>query len=323
MIRLDRELELLLGGTLVLLVVASAVAAILKRRVKSENKRATIANLVARVNAWWVMVIVFASALVLGPIGTVVLYAVLSFFALREFITLTPTTRADHATLFWSFFLVLPLQYLLVAIGWYGMFAIFVPVYAFLFVPARSALAGDTRHFLERVAKIQWGLMIAVYCLSHAPALLMLPLPKAAGEAANAKLLLFLVIVVQLSDVFQYVWGKLLGRRKIAPAVSPSKTVEGFVGGVLTATAIGAALWWATPFTPRQAAGFAFAICLMGFAGGLVASAIKRDRGVKDFGALLAGHGGILDRVDSLCFAAPLFFHLVRFLFGHGPVLVD
>lgn len=318
---IDSELKLLLGGVLALLVVASTVSAILKRRVTSEGGRATVANLVARVNAWWVMVIVFTAALVIGPIGTVVLYAVLSFFALREFITLTPTARADHATLFWSFFLVLPLQYVLVGVRWYGLFSILIPVYAFLFVPARSALAGDTRGFLERVAKIQWGLMIAVYCLSHAPALLMLPLPESAGSAANAKLLLFLVLVVQMSDVFQYIWGKLLGRHKIAPLVSPSKTVEGFVGGVATATGLGAALWWATPFTPREAAAFAFAICLFGFAGGLVASAIKRDRGVKDFGTLLAGHGGILDRVDSLCYAAPLFFHLVRFYFGQGPAL--
>jgi phosphatidate cytidylyltransferase len=234
-------------------------------------------------------------------------------------VTLTPTRRGDHATLFWCFAVVLPLQYLLVGIRWYGLFAIFVPVYAFLFVPARSALAGDTQGFLERVAKIQWGLMIAVYCLSHAPALLMLPLPGEEGPAANAKLLLFLVLVVQLSDVFQYVWGKLFGKHKIAPNVSPNKTVEGFVGGVATATGLGTALWWATPFTPLEAAGFSLAICLLGFAGGLVASAIKRDRGVKDFGALIAGHGGILDRVDSLCFAAPLFFHLVRFTFGTGP----
>ena len=316
---IDRDLELLLGGVLALLILASLVGAILRRRVVTDAGRATVANLVARVNAWWVMVAVFAAALLIGPTGTVVLYAILSFLALREFVTLTPTGRGDHATLFWSFFVVLPLQYVLVGFRWYGLFAILIPVYAFLFVPTRSAIAGDTERFLERVAKIQWGLMIAVYCLSHAPALLVLPLPGHAG--GGAQLLLFLVLVVQLSDVFQYVWGKLLGRHKIAPGVSPNKTVEGFVGGVATATAIGAGLWWATPFTPLQAAGFAFAICLFGFAGGLVASAIKRDRGVKDFGALIAGHGGILDRVDSLCFAAPLFFHLVRFTFGDGPAL--
>lgn len=316
---IDRDLELLLGGVLALLVLASLIGAILRRRVTSDAGRATVANLVARVNAWWVMVAIFAGALLIGPTGTVVLYAILSFLALREFVTLTPTGRGDHATLFWSFFVVLPLQYLLVGFRWYGLFSILIPVYAFLFVPTRSAVGGDTERFLERVAKIQWGLMIAVYCLSHAPALLMLPVD---GDAAGgAKLLLFLVLVVQLSDVFQYVWGKLAGRHKIAPHVSPNKTVEGFVGGVATATGIGAGLWWATPFTPLQAAGFAFAICLFGFAGGLVASAIKRDRGVKDFGALIAGHGGILDRVDSLCFAAPLFFHLVRFTLGDGPEL--
>jgi phosphatidate cytidylyltransferase len=312
--RLDADLKLLFGAVLALLTVASIVSAILKARVRSDSGRATVANLVARVNAWWVMVAVFAAALFLGPVGTVVLYGLLSFFALREFITLAPTVRADHSTLFWSFFVVLPLQYVLVAVQWYGLFAVLIPVYAFLFVPSRSALAGDTREFLERVAKIQWGLMICVYCLSHAPALLMLELPG--YEGGNAKLLLFLVIVAQISDVLQYVWGKLLGRHKIAPDVSPNKTVEGFVGGVASATAIGAALWWATPFTPTQAALFAFAICLFGFAGGLVMSAIKRDRGVKDFGVLIAGHGGILDRIDSLCFAAPLFFHLVRYFFG-------
>jgi phosphatidate cytidylyltransferase len=315
--RLDGDLKLLFGGVLSLLAVASIVAAVLRRRVTTESGRQTVQNLVARVNAWWLMAAIFATALAVGPIGTVVLYALLSFFALREFITLTPTVRADHATLFWSFFVVLPFQYALVGIRWYGLFAVMIPVYAFLFVPGRSALAGDTRHFLERVAKIQWGLMITVYCLSHAPALLMLDLPGYDGE--NTKLLLFLVVVVQLSDVLQYVWGKLLGRHKIAPDVSPNKTVEGFVGGVLSATAIGAGLWWATPFGPWEAAGFAFLICLFGFAGGLVASAIKRDRGVKDFSSLIAGHGGILDRIDSLCFAAPLFFHLVRYFYGRPP----
>ena len=192
--------------------------------------------------------------------------------------------------------------------------------------PAEAAWKGDhlmrglrdmaTRYdCIDRV--VGKGLMITVYCLSHAPALLMLELPGYEGE--NAKLLLFLVVVVQLSDVLQYVWGKLLGRHKIAPDVSPNKTVEGFVGGVLSATAIGAGLWWATPFGPWEAAGFAFLICLFGFAGGLVASAIKRDRGVKDFSSLIAGHGGILDRIDSLCFAAPLFFHLVRYFYGRPP----
>jgi phosphatidate cytidylyltransferase len=182
----------------------------------------------------------------------------------------------------------------------------------FLFVPLRSALAGDTANFLERTAKIQWGVMVCVYCVSHAPALLMLEIP---GYHGNAKLLFFLVLVVQLSDVLQYVFGKTLGRRKIAPTVSPNKTWEGFLGGVTCSSLIGAGLWWATPFTPLQAGGMALAINLMGFSGGLCMSAIKRDRGVKDFGTMIEGHGGIMDRIDSISFAAPVFFHLTRFYF--------
>jgi phosphatidate cytidylyltransferase len=193
------------------------------------------------------------------------------------------------------------------------MFSIFIPVYAFLFIPLRTALAGDCDHFLERAAKVQWGLMACVYCLSHAAALLNLEIPGYVRQ--NAKLLVFLVAVVQLSDVFQYVWGKTLGRHKIAPLVSPSKTWEGFIGGILSASALGAALWRVTPFKPWQAGLISLALTLAGFAGGLVMSAIKRDRGVKDYGQLIEGHGGVMDRVDSLCFAAPVFFHIVRYYY--------
>jgi len=307
----DREILGLLAGIVALLALSSAAGWMLAWRVASEAGRRVVANLNDRIRAWWVMVGVFAAALATGDIGSVILFGLLSFVALREFITLTPTRRADHRTLFWAFFVFVPVQYVLVAVHWYGLFAIFIPVYAFLFVPLRSVLAGDTEDFLARTAKIQWGLMIAVYCVSHAPALLMLQIPGYAGE--NAKLLLYLIVVVQLSDVLQYVFGKTLGKRPIAPRVSPNKTWEGAVGGISAATLIGALLWWATPFTPWESAGIALLINLAGFAGGLSMSAIKRDRGVKDFGSLIQGHGGVLDRIDSLCFAAPLFFHLVRY----------
>ena len=311
---LDRELQWAFGGILALLVVASAIGFALARTVKSESGRATVANMNARIRAWWLMVGVFALTLATGGVGSVVLFGLLSFLALREFITLTPTRRADHMTLFWTFFIITPLQYVLVAIGWYGLYSILIPVYAFLFVPIRTAIAGDTERFLERTATIQWGLMVCVYCVSHAPALLGLELRGYEGQ--NAKLLLFLVLVVQISDVLQYVWGKLLGRHKIAPSVSPNKTWEGFLGGVACASLIGTALWRLTPYSPLQAAGMALAVTLLGFGGGLTMSAIKRDRGVKDYGEILPGHGGILDRIDSICFAAPVMFHLTRYFFS-------
>lgn len=309
----DQEIVALLAGILGLLVLASAIGWVLGQRVQAEAGQAVVANLNARVRAWWVMTAVFAAALATGGLGSVILFGLTSFIALREFITLTPTRRADHRTLFWAFFVFVPVQYWLVATQWYGLFVIFIPVYAFLFVPVRSILAGDTEDFLARTAKIQWGLMVAVYCVSHAPALLMLDIPGYAGE--NAKLLLYLIVVVQLSDVLQYVFGKTLGRHKIVPRVSPNKTWEGTIGGIAAATLIGTGLWWATPFSPWEAAGIALVVNLAGFAGGLCMSAIKRDRGIKDFGSLIQGHGGVLDRIDSLCFAAPLFFHLVRYLY--------
>lgn len=308
--RMDHALLLAVAGVLALLVIATIVGQVLKW---TKPPSAMIENLNQRINAWWIMCVVFGLTLVTGPIGSLLLFGLLSILALREYVTLIQTRRADRPTLFWAFFAFTPLQYFLLGIKWTGFFIV-IPVYAFLFIPAMMALAGDTTSFLERAAKIQWGLMICVYCLSYAPALLTLDIHG--GYGPDAKLLLFLVIVCQLSDVLQYVYGKLLGKRQIAPNVSPSKTWEGFVGGALTATAIGAGMWWLTPFSPGVAAAIAFMITLLGFAGGLVMSAIKRDRGVKDFGNIIQGHGGILDRIDSVIFAAPVFFHVVRFFYG-------
>jgi phosphatidate cytidylyltransferase len=286
---------------------------VLSHTVTGAAGRATVANLNARLRAWWVMCALLAVVVFVGKGATVVLFAVMSLLALREFVTLAPTRPADHRALLWVFFVLTPLQYALVAARWYGLFAVLIPVYGFLLVPVRSALRGETERFLERTATIQWGLMVCVYCVSHAPALLLLDIPGYAGR--NATLLVWFILVVQASDVLQYVWGKLLGHHRLAPRLSPNKTWEGFVGGVGCAVLLGAALWWATPFSPGQAAAMALIVTLMGAAGGLVLSAVKRDRGVKDYGTLVAGHGGVLDRIDSLAFAAPVFFHLTRFFF--------
>jgi phosphatidate cytidylyltransferase len=297
------------GAVFALLCVASGVGAVLSRRVAGS---ATVANLRTRVRAWWVIVIILAVAFSCGVVGSLTLFALLSVLALREYFTLVPTRRGDHRALFWMFFLFTPLQYVLIGLGWYGLFSILIPVWVFLFVPARIAMAGDTSGFLERTAKVQWGLMIFVYSLSHAPALLMLKIP---GFHENARLLFFLLVVDQMSDVLQYVWGKLVGRRRIAPTVSPNKTWEGAVGGILSAAALGMAMYRLTPFTPAAAGAISLAIGVAGFAGGLTMSAIKRDSGAKDFGSIVPGHGGVIDRLDSLCFAAPVFFHLVRYFY--------
>lgn len=303
----------LMGGIGAVLLLSSLIGWVLSRRVSGESGRAVVDNLNARIKAWWIMVAVFAVAFMLGRMATIVMFALISWFALREFMTLTPTRPGDHRALSVAFFIAIPLQYLLIARDWYGLFSILIPVYGFLLLPSLSVLAQDVEHFLERAAKIQWGVMLTIYCISHVPALLLLDIPDYAGQ--NALLLFYLLLVVQLSDVLQYVFGKLFGKTKIAPVVSPSKTVEGFVGGALSATAIGAAMWWITPFTPLQAAGMSAAIVIMGFLGGLVLSAVKRSLGAKDWGSMIQGHGGMMDRMDSVSFAAPVFFHLTRYFF--------
>lgn len=304
----------LLSGVAVILIIATLIGEALRARIAPDGSNPVIENLNARIAAWWGMVVLLALAFLAGRHGVVALFAVLSFSALREFLTLTAKARADHWALLGAFFVVLPLQYWLVATDWYGLYSVLVPVYAFLLMPVVSALRGSPKGYLSRVAETQWALMICVYCVSHVPALLSLQIPGYEGR--NVILIAWLIFTVQLSDVLQYVWGKLIGRRKLAPELSPSKTWEGLIGGVLSASAIGASLWWMTPFTLWQAAGLALVVTLMGSFGGLVMSAIKRDKGVKDWGHLIAGHGGFLDRLDSVVFAAPIFFHLVRYFWA-------
>src|SRR5688572_2994003 len=298
-------------GVAAALVVATIVGYVLHRRSGREVAHPAIVNLNSRIKAWWLMVALLGIAFAFGKGGVIVLFALASLAALREFITLTATRRGDHMALAVAFFVVLPLQYYLIWSDWYGLYSVFIPVYVFLLLATIAALRQDTKNFMARVAETQWGLMISVFALSHVPALLSLRIPGYEGR--NLLLIAFLVLVVQSSDVLQYVWGKLLGRHKIAPGLSPSKTVEGFVGGVGSATVLGALLWWITPFSWLQSGAIALEVTLMGFFGGLVMSAIKRDRGVKDWGWMIEGHGGVLDRLDSVIFAAPVFFHMTRY----------
>jgi phosphatidate cytidylyltransferase len=309
----DRML-MLFGGVLALLTLASLVGFVLGRKAKTPNALATVENLNDRIKAWWMMIAIFALAFWLGATVTIVLFALTSFYCLREFLSITPTRPEDHRPVVAAFYLFIPLQYWLISVDWQTLFSIAIPVWAFLLLPILSVLKGETQDFLQRSARIQWALMLAVFCISHAPALLMLDIPG--FEGGNFFLLFFLITIVQLSDVLQYVFGKLFGKHKVAPKVSPAKTWEGLIGGGLSATAIGAGLWWITPFSMLEAAGMAFAIVLAGFCGGLVLSAIKRSLGAKDWGTMIDGHGGALDRMDSVSFAAPVFFHLTNYFFA-------
>lgn len=324
----------LLAGVFALLAIGAFVGWLLGRQPESSINPALIRLFNQRIVAWWAMFATLIFSVVVGRWMIVVLFFLVSFWALREFITMTPTRLADHRTLFWTFFVITPLQYFFVFIGnthadWfnlgpngdlYGLYSIFIPVYCSLVIPARMALAGDPKRFLERFAKIQSGLLICVYALSHAPALLDLELVTWRSDGTYVKyegspsgLLFYFIILVQLSDVFHYLANKIFTRHVIAPAINGSRTWEGLIVGTLATALAGLALWWVTPFTLAGSACMALIISLMGFCGTMTMSAVKRDRGVRDYGTLVRGHVGILDRIDSICFAAPVFYHLTRF----------
>ncbi len=306
-----REIYWILGGLLAAASLASGIGYALARRRPADP---AMGNLNARIRSWWVLIAVGGGALLAGRIAVIVLFAGLSFLALGEFL---PRARgADRATHWVCILVALPVQYALAGLGWYGAFAVWIPVFCLPAVALVAALFSDTRQFSDRAAVTLWGLMVCAYSISHIPALMTLRIPG--YERRTPILVVFLVLVAQASDILQYVWGRLIGRRRVAPVLSPSKTVEGLVGGVLSATLLGALLWPLTPFTMWQAGLMAFVIALLGFAGGLVLSAIKRDRGIKDWSRLIAGHGGVLDRIDSLCFSAPVFFYLTRHFFSRS-----
>ncbi len=300
----------LVGGVLGLLLIATPLSRLLLARASSEAARRTLDNVWQRVVAWWSIFGVVALALLLGRVGALLLFMILSTLALREFTRLLDLHAVDRRVLLWVAFVLVPVQYGALGLGWYGFFVVLVPVYGFVFLAARAVLADDTEDFLVRTATLQWAVFVSVYSLSHLPALLDLDL---AGGFEPEALLLWFVIVVQLGDVFQYLWGKALGHRRLAPKTSPNKTWAGAIGGIASAGALGALLSRTLPFSAIEAAGLALLCATLGLLGDLTLSAVKRDAGVKDFGDLLPGHGGVLDRVDSLVLSAPVFFHLVRF----------
>lgn len=319
---IDRPTMWLLGITIGLLVIANAIGFFLAKQPETIVNPAVVKAFNLRIRAWWMMFAILVMGIILGNTTTVVMFGLTSFWALREFITMTPTRRGDHRTLFWVFVVVTPLQFVLVGFGVSQLYSIVIPVYASLFIFARIAFSDDPKRFLERSAKIQAGLLICVYALSHAPAILALQLTTADANGTrvdweqnrNPGLLFYFVLLVQLSEVFQYTWSRLLGKRVIAPTINASRTWEGFMGGVLTSALVGGLLWKVTPFAIWESSLVALSISVMGFAGSMTMSAIKRDRGVRDYGTLVQGHAGVLDRIDSLCFAAPIFFHLTQML---------
>ena len=302
-----------LAALTLLLATATAFGTWLAGRTHDAVKLAWIGQMNTRIRGAWGIVLLFALAFTVGRGALLVLFAIASFFALREFVALTPIRASDHSALVLAFYVVIPVQYVLIAADWYAMYTVFIPVYVFLVLPVVMALRQDTEQYLMRIAKVQWGLMICVYCVSHAPAIVALELPGFEGR--GALLLLYFLLVLQMSDLLAVIASAAIGRTPLKS--NPNKSREGVLAGGAAAVLLGTGLFWMTPFAWWQAALMALAIVVAGFMGGLVLASVERSLGARiwtDDGVLLTR--GTLQRLDALTFAAPVFFHLALYFFA-------
>jgi phosphatidate cytidylyltransferase len=312
---LNSQVQLLFVALLGLLLLTSVAVGLYTLRDTSEARRERNERMQRDLRAVWIGSVVFWLAWISGPLGATLAFGFISFLALREFITLVRTRRGDHRSLILVFFVALPLQYVLVGVRAFDLFTVFVPVYVFLAIPVVSALSGDPERFLERNAKIQWGIMVCVYGLAHAPALLLLDLPRYAGRGAF--LLFLLVMATAAAQIVQELASRKLRRRPVARQIDRSFSYRAWALGVLAAGAMGALLFWITPVDPLRSAAMAALAGGCGNLGELVMRALKKDAGVRYWGnrSSVTGAVGLLDRVAPLCFAAPVFFHAVRWYF--------
>jgi phosphatidate cytidylyltransferase len=312
----SQQLALLFVAIFGALAIATLIAFGRSLRELSPEKTARNERFTRELRALWAGAVLFWIAWASGPFGSTLLFGLVSFIALREFVTLTHTRRADHRSLLLAFFVVLPLQYVLVGMRLANAFTVFIPVYVFFAIPVISALANDPFRFLERTAKIQWGVTVTVYGMSHAPALLLLDLPR--YRERGAFLLLYLVVVVVAAQLGQEAASRRLRRRPVARAISRSFSWRAFGAGVGAAALVGVLLSWVTPFDPLAALAMAALAGAAGTLGEFVMKALKRDAGVRNWSGAtsVTGAVGLLDRVAPLCFAAPVFFHSVRGYFG-------
>ncbi|MBX3604209.1 MAG: phosphatidate cytidylyltransferase [Piscinibacter sp.] len=313
---ISEQIGLLFVALFGLLMIVTVVAVSRAVRERSAEESDRFDRFARDLRAVWLGTVLFWIAWIAGALVSTLLFGVLSFVALREFLTLTHTTRGDHRSLLLAFFIVLPLQYGIVATEHFDLFTVFVPVYVFLAIPVVSAFGNDPSRFLERTAKIQWGIMVCVYGMSHAPALLLLDLPRYAGRGAF--LVLYVVLVVAAAQIAQELASRWLRRRPVARAISRSFSWRAWWTGALAAALVGALLYWATPFKPIPALVMGFLAGGSGTFGEFVMKALKKDAGVRSWSgrASVTGAVGLLDRVAPLCFAAPVFFHSVRWYFG-------
>ncbi len=296
-------------GIMAFLSFATIFVLIIKHFDKSNDHL----NLFLTIRSWWFILIPLFLVLMINKTLFILSFCLISIFSFKEFTGAIPVRSKDKLIKYLVYFLIL-VQYYWVYIGWYRMFIIFVPIYIFLLLPAVMILSGETKGFIKSVGNFNWIVMLTVFSISHVAYLI--NLPEKNPEAGSIGLILYLLLLTEFNDVSQYICGKCFGKHKIIPKVSPNKTWEGFLGGLIIITLIAGFI--APLLTPmNRLFGFlsGFFISISGFFGDSIISSVKRDLKIKDFSTLIPGHGGILDRIDSLLYTSPLFFHFIYYFY--------
>jgi phosphatidate cytidylyltransferase len=301
-----------LAGLVALSAIVTGLGVYLAAHTPDGVRQQRLALVNSRLRASWSIVAVFSVAFALGINALLVVFAVASFFALRNFVSLTPIRPADHWALVLAFYVVIPLQYILIGVRETGLFTVFIPVYLFLLLPVVMALKQDNERYLERIAKVQWGLMISVYCVSHAPAIVQLSAPDY-GERGPL-LLVYFLLVLFVSDLLQVIAGATLGGTPLKS--DPQRTWAGIMVGAMGAGLLGTALWWMTPFRWWQSTLMSMVVAGAGFTGTVVLMSVKKSLGARDWDTGIVPVRAVLDRLDALAFAAPVFFHLTAWLYS-------
>ena len=304
------EIAIVVGLIFGILVFASILFWIMGK----VRPQGDFSELKMRTKSWWAMATIFVLATIVHSVITFISLGLLSFFALRELSAISKNIReADRKVLIWCY-LSIPIQYYLAYIGQYGPFLIFIPVFMYLWIAFMLVIVGEVEDISRSMSVLPAQLMLTVFGVSHLAFLVSLPDIEGFDIGGRA-LLLFVVFITEMNDNFQFTWGKLFGRFKIIPKVSPNKTWEGLIGGVVTTVIVGYFLRFLTPFSEIEILITCGCIAIVGFIGDVVVSAIKRDIGIKDTGSAIPGHGGLLDRIDSLAVTGPFFFHIVYFMY--------
>ncbi len=265
-------------------------------------------EIVLRVYSWWAILCLATIMFLLPETIALILIILLTFISLREFLTKLSIEAHFRNTLLYIY-LAIPIQYYLAKNGTTYSFNSFIPVYMFFLIPIRNILNGAYEKYLEFNGKVFWAMMLIVYGFSNITFLRHQGVIKG-YEGEQDLLIILIVFLTQINDVLQFLWGKTIGKNKLSPTISPNKTIEGFAGGAITLSFICFLLSDYLPFNSNlEAAIFGVLLSIFGLLGDLNMSAVKRDLGVKDMDDLIPGHGGILDRLDSLSFTLPFTVH--------------